>query len=153
MLCRLLKGLDFITPFFDLAARLWVAYIFFTSGLLKLQDWPATLFLFENEFHVPILPPSWAAVLGTGAEIILPILLALGLGGRVIILIFFLFNLITTLSYPFLWSSEGGQALSHHISWGLLLGLLMCHGSGKLSLDYWIRKKYGKHHFEKICKS
>lgn len=139
-----LKTLDFLTPFFDFIARLWVSYIFFKSGLLKIQSWQATLFLFENEFHVPLIPASWAAVLGTGAELFLPILLVLGLGGRIIILIFFIYNLIAMISYPFLWTAEGGQALAQHSCWGLLLGLLMCHGSGKLSLDYWIRKKYGE---------
>lgn len=140
----LLKGLDLLTPIFDLAARLWVAFIFFKAGVLKAQSWQGTLFLFENEFNVPLIPASWAAVLGTGAELILPVLLAFGLGGRIIILIFFIYNLISTISYPFLWTAEGGQALAHHICWGLLLGLLMCHGSGKLSVDYWICKKYGK---------
>jgi putative oxidoreductase len=142
--CYFLKAMDFLTPFFDLAARLWVGNIFLKAGILKVQNWPGTLYLFEYEFHVPLLPSSWAAILGTGAEIILPILLFLGLGGRFIILVFFIYNLISTISYPFLWTPEGGQALSHHICWGLLLGLLMCHGSGKFSVDYWLRKKYGE---------
>src|SRR3990167_1534549 len=130
----ILKGLNFLTPLFDLAARCWVAYAFFRAGVLKLLDWPGTLTLFENEFQVPLLPSNWAAVLGTGAELILPILLVIGLGGRMTTLIFFIYNLIAVISYPFLWTPDGGQALAQHINWGLLLGLLMCHGSGKLSL-------------------
>ena len=102
------------------------------------------MFLFQYVFHVPLLSPTWAAVLGTGAELILPILIVIGLGGRISILIFFIYNLIAMISYPFLWTPDGAQALAQHINWGLLLGLLMCHGSGKLSLDYWIRKKYGE---------
>jgi len=35
------------------------------------------------------------------------------------------------------------MGLDQHINWGLLLALLMCHGSGKLSIDYWLRKKHG----------
>jgi putative oxidoreductase len=129
-----------MTPFFDLLARLWVAGVFLRSGILKIQNWPGTLFLFQNEFHVPFISPYWAAVIATSAELILPILLLLGLGSRIVILIFFIYNLISAISYPFLWTSEGASALNQHIVWGLLLGLLMCHGSGKLSVDYLIHK-------------
>lgn len=147
-ICYLLKILDFLTPFFDLIARLWVGYVFLKAGILKIQNWQGTLYLFTHEFHVPLLSPTLAAVLGTGTELILPLLLFIGLGGRPIILLFFIYNLIATFSYPFLWTPEGGQALSAHINWGLLLALLMCHGSGKISLDYWIKKKFSRIHCE-----
>ncbi len=139
----ILKVLDFLTPVGDLAARVWVAWIFFKAGLLKIGSWQSTLFLFQHEFSVPLLNPYVAAVLGTGAEIILPILLVLGLGGRLSILVFFIYNAIAVMSYPHLWTPDGGQALAQHINWGLLLALLMFHGPGKLSLDYWVKKKWG----------
>jgi putative oxidoreductase len=135
--------LDFLAPVGDLLARLWVAYIFFISGLAKIEHWDSTLLLFEHEYHVPLLSPSVAAILGTGAELILPILLVLGLGGRLVIFIFFIYNLIAMISYPFLWTPSGQAGLFDHISWGLLLMLLMFHGPGKLSLDYLIRKTWG----------
>ena len=127
----------------DLAARVWVGWIFFKAGLVKIQAWQSTLFLFQNEYHVPLLSPVVAAYIGTAAEIILPILLVLGLGGRVTILIFFIYNAIAVFSYPHLWTPEGAMGLAQHINWALLLGLLMFHGPGKLSVDYWIKRRYG----------
>jgi len=143
----LYKTLDFFAPLGYLAARLWVAYIFFAAGLTKIQSWDSTLMLFEHEYKVPFLSPTVAAVLGTGLELLLPLLLVLGLGGRLIIFLLFCYNLVAMISYPFLWTPEGRLGLDQHINWGLLLALLMFHGSGKLSLDYLIRKKYG-HHLE-----
>ena len=140
-----LKTLDFLTPFGDLAARLWVAQIFFRAGLVKIQSWPSTLMLFSNVYRVPFLPPDVAAVLGTGAELILPILLVLGLGGRLMIFVFFIYNAVAVVSYGFLWTPEGAAGLAQHINWGLLLTLLMFHGPGKLSVDYWLRKRYAHH--------
>lgn len=134
--------LNFLSPIGDLIVRLWIANIFFQSGLVKIQSWETTLTLFTYEYHVPLLSPGLAAMLGTGAELVLPILLAVGLGGRFIILIFFLYNIIAVVSYPFLWTPEGYIALQQHINWGLLLMMLMLHGSGKLSLDHWILTKF-----------
>lgn len=139
---RFLKSL---TPFFDLLARIWISYIFLMAGINKVQNWDSTILLFTYEYHVPLLSPYVATVLGTAAELILPILLVLGLGGRICIFIFFVYNLITMISYPFLWTPDGQSGLYQHISWGLLLGLLMSHGPGLLSLDYWIHKKHGHH--------
>jgi putative oxidoreductase len=66
-----------------LAARFYVGWAFFSSGLTKLRDWDSTLTLFEYEYQVPILPFELAAYLGTAAEIILPLLLIAGLASRV----------------------------------------------------------------------
>ena len=145
----LLRLLDFLVPLADLLARWWIAWIFFKAGLVKLQAWPSTVLLFTHEYSVPFLSPTAAAVLGTGAELILPILLAIGLGGRLMIFIFFLYNIVAVISYDFLWTPEGWNGLAQHINWGLLLALLMTHGPGRLSLDYWIRKKHG-HHLERV---
>lgn len=143
-----IKFLTFLTPLFDLLARLWISYIFLLAGISKLENWNSTVLLFTYEYNVPLLSPHFAAVIGTIAEILLPILLTLGLGGRICIFVFFIYNLVAMASYPYLWTPDGQTGLFQHISWGLLLGLLMCHGPGKLSLDYLIRKKHG-HHLEK----
>jgi putative oxidoreductase len=78
----------FTYPFLDVTIRLDMASIFLTSGWQKFQswrngDWESTLFLFREEHIVPLIPPDVAAVLGTGAEIILPLLLVLGLSTRI----------------------------------------------------------------------
>lgn len=137
--------LNFLTPFGDLLVRCWIAYIFFSAGLLKLQGWDTTLNLFTYEYHVPLLTPYLAAVLGTAAELTLPILLVLGFGGRFCILIFFVYNAVAAISYPFLWTPQGSIGLQEHINWGLLLMMLMLHGSGKLSLDHWIHLRHRQH--------
>jgi len=142
-----LKLLDVLTPIVDLLARIWVAKIFFMSGLTKLQSWESTLALFQYEYHVPFLSDTLAAYIGTYAELILPVLLVLGLGGRISIFSFFVYNAVAAWSYPHLWTPEGALGLDQHINWGLLLAMLMCHGSGKLSLDYLIWKRHG-HHLE-----
>lgn len=134
---------NFLAPLGDLLARVWVAQIFFVAGLLKIQSWDTTLTLFEYEYKVPILSPYIAALLGTAAELVLPILLVVGLGGRFWIFALFVYNIVAAASYPFLWTPEGSTGLQQHIGWGVLLMLLMLHGSGKLSLDHWIHKKYG----------
>ena len=64
-----------------LAARLYVAQVFFLSGLTKLRDWSSTLALFHDIYQVPLLPPALAAYLGTGGELVLPVLLRLDWSG------------------------------------------------------------------------
>ncbi len=139
----LLKLLGWLAPLADLLARFWVGYVFLNSGLLKLMSWQSTVMLFTHEFQVPFLSPYAAALLGTGAEIILPILVILGLGGRISVLLLFLFNLTAVISYPHLWTPDGWAGLKQHLEWGAILVLLMCHGMGKISLDYlFFRKCY-----------
>lgn len=139
------RAFNFLTPAGDLLARIWVARIFFLSGLAKMQSWPLTIMLFQHVYQVPLLSPHVAAIVGTGAELILPVFLVLGLGGRFVIFIFFLYNVIAAISYHFLWTPQGMMGLDEHINWALLLMLLMFHGSGKLSLDYLIHKMHGHH--------
>ena len=62
-----------------LVCRVWVAYVFFNAGLTKISTWESTLFLFEYEYQVPLLPWKLAAYLGTAAELILPVFILLGL--------------------------------------------------------------------------
>lgn len=134
---RFEKALQQLAPAVDLAIRLYVAWIFFKSGLLKIQSWESTLALFEYEFAVPLLPPHLAAVFGTAAELGLPVLLALGLAGRFAALALFSFNIVAVISYPDL-SDVGRQ---HHVYWGLLLAMLAVHGPGPLSADGWLARR------------
>jgi putative oxidoreductase len=119
---------------FALAVRLYVACVFFMSGLTKIRDWNITLALFENEYHVPLLPSAWAAGLGTSAELALPVLLALGLGSRAAAIALFVFNIVAVVSYPEL--SDAG--LKDHMLWGALMLVTFFYGPGRLSLDAWI---------------
>lgn len=134
------RGLEFLAPALDLGIRLWVANVFWKSGLTKLQSWDTTVALFESEYHVPLLAPEFAATLGTTTELTFPVLLVLGLAGRFSALVLFVFNFIAVISYPGM--NEVG--LKDHIYWGILLLVTLLHGPGKLSLDhvlcrYWKR--------------
>ena len=134
--------LDTLQPLALLAARLYVAQVFFLSGLTKIRDWETTLALFENEYQVPLLPPALAAWMGTGGELLLPVLLALGLAGRFAAAGLSVVNVVAVLSL----AEIAPAALQQHQVWGsLLLGLLLW-GPGRLSLDAWIGRRFGGGH-------
>lgn len=113
------------------AGRLYVAQAFFLSGLTKLRDWETTLALFSDEYHVPLLPPQVAAYMGTAGEIGLPILLALGLGGRFAPLGLSVVNVVAVLSL----SDIAPAALQQHMSWGIVLAALAVCGPGGWAAD------------------
>jgi putative oxidoreductase len=134
----LINALTFISPALDLLIRLWVADVFWKSGLTKIMSWDSTLALFTYEYQVSVLPPEVAAPLAATIELAFPVFLSLGLGARVAALALFLFNLMAVVSYPGL--SEVG--LRDHTYWGLLLLVTLLHGPGKISIDYFIRKRF-----------
>jgi len=129
--------LDYLAPLSNLAIRLWVALVFFKSGLTKIQSWDSTLYLFEYEYSVPLLPFEFAALMATTLELTLPVLLVLGLTGRLSAFILFVFNIIAVISYPDL-NAVGVRA---HQVWGIMLLIPLLQGPGKLSLDYLLAKK------------
>jgi putative oxidoreductase len=114
-----------------LLARAYVAEAFFRSGLTKIRDWDTTLALFADEYHVPLLPPGAAAVMGTAGELVLPVLLMLGLGGRFAALGLSVVNVVAVISL----SEIAPAALQQHLTWGVLLAGLAIHGVGRWSLD------------------
>jgi putative oxidoreductase len=126
-------------PLADLAVRFYVAAVFFQSGLTKIANWNSTLALFENEYAVPLLPPHVAALLGTGVELCVPVLLVAGLGTRIAAFVLFVFNIVAVISYPDL----GAAGLKDHQLWGLLLVVAMLHGPGALSLDRVLGRVFG----------
>lgn len=123
--------LDLLQPVASLMARLYVAHVFFMAGLTKLRDWDTTLFLFTDEYKVPLLPPAVAAVMGTGGELVLPVLLAVGLGGRLGALGLSVVNAVAVISL----SEIAPAALQQHILWGALLAGVAIYGPGTWSLD------------------
>lgn len=132
------KGLS---PLLDLAIRLYMANIFFVSGRLKLDnylnnDWGSTVFLFEEIHPVPGIPAETAAIMGTGGEIILPVLLAFGLFGR------FAAGglLVLTAVIQFIVPADYGVSNPAHYLWMLLLAVPFLKGPGAISLDYLLLK-------------
>ena len=126
------QQLDWLAPLAFLLLRAWVAWQFFKSGLTKLPIENAVV-LFENEYHVPLLPPVVAAYLGTTSELVFSTLLTVGLAGRFSALALFILNFVAYISY-----SEA--LLRDHLPWGLILFLFVLHGPDKLSLDYLLGK-------------
>jgi putative oxidoreductase len=59
--------------------------------------------------------------------------------GRIPALILFLFNIMAVVSYPVLLTPKGYVGLDH-ICWGIILLVILLHGTGKLSLDQLIKK-------------
>ncbi|MCU0942881.1 MAG: DoxX family membrane protein [Hydrogenophaga sp.] len=118
-------------------ARLYMAQVFFLAGLTKLRDWDTTLFLFTEEYRVPLLPPAVAAWSGTAGELILPVLLLLGLGGRLAALGLSVVNVVAVLSL----ADIPPAALQQHLTWGALLGALVLFGNGPWTLDHWLSRR------------
>lgn len=134
----LTTGLNSTRPLLALLARGYVAEAFFLSGLTKLRDWDTTLALFADEYHVPLLPVPVAAFMATGGELVLPVLLALGLGGRIAALGLSVINVVAVISL----SDIAPAALQQHITWGVLLAALAVFGSGRWSADGWLVKPW-----------
>ncbi|MEX0333940.1 DoxX family protein [Vibrio tubiashii] len=126
-------------PLLLLFCRLWVAWVFFNSGLTKIASWDSTLFLFEYEYQVPILPWELAAYMGTAAELVLPVFLALGLLSRPMAAVLFVFNIIAVVSYPVLWD----KGFYDHQLWGLMILNVVVWGPGVISADKVLRSKLG----------
>jgi putative oxidoreductase len=135
--CRTASLVDRLQPLLLLGFRLYVARVFFMSGLTKIHDWSVTLALFTNEYHVPLLPPALAAVMGTATELGMPVLLALGLATRFGAFVLFFFNIIAVVSYAAL----PDIAIKDHILWGTMILVILFCGPGKISLDHWLETR------------
>lgn len=146
---KLVGWLGYGKPLVDLGLRLWVADAFFRAGLVKIADMDSTIDLFTNTYHVPLLPPVMAAYLGTGIELVVPVILAFGLLGRLTAGFLFIYNLICVISFPDLWPNgfwHGlfGTDFKDHKIWGLMLLVTFVYGPGKLSVDYLLMKLFPK---------
>jgi len=135
------RALNPLQPLFALGARLYVSWQFFKSGYIKITTWDSTLYLFENEYHTPVLSPHVAAVAGTFGELFFPTVLVLGIAGRLSAIGLFAVNAMAVISYANVLLAEGYEAaLGQHVLWGSLLLFLMLYGPGKLSLDYLLNR-------------
>ena len=137
----LARSLDTLQPLYLLASRWYVSWQFLKSGWLKVTSWESTLALFRDEYHVPLLPPHLAAVVGASGELFFPTLLVLGIGGRIGALGLFAVNLMAVISYSQVLLAEGFEAaLAQHVLWGFMLVTLAIYGNGPLALDrLWMR--------------
>lgn len=140
MIARLLALANSIPQsLISLLARVIIAIIFFQSGLTKLNGWQisdSAIFLFENEYKLPLLNPVLAAHLAAMAELSMPVLLVLGLASRLAALALLGMTLvIQTFVYP--------DAYLTHGLWAVCLLTIIAHGPGVLSLDHLLQRRFG----------
>ncbi|UTH72590.1 DoxX family protein [Chromobacterium sp. IIBBL 290-4] len=135
----LIKTSSWLQPLVLLLLRIWIANVFFSSGLTKIADWDVTLALFTDEYHVPLLPPAVAAVMAACGELGLSALLVAGLGGRFAAAGLFILNAVAVISYPGLTDATR----QFHYFWGAQILVLLAFGPGCLSLDQWIKRWMG----------
>ena len=128
---------EYLAPVFDLGLRLFLANVFFKSGLTKIQNWDSTLYLFSDVYQVPLLPPEVASWLATSGELGLSVLLVLGLFGRFAAAGLLILNAVAVLSY---YSELSEAGLNLHLYWGILLAALLVSRS-PWSADAWLERR------------
>lgn len=113
------------------ANRLFIAAIFWQSGRTKVDGWAlndSAIYLFAEEYRLPLIAPLLAAQLTAVAEHVLPVLLLLGLGSRLAAAVLLLMTaVIQVFVYPDAWATQG--------SWAALLAWIVLRGPGGWSLD------------------
>lgn len=135
-----------------LLARFSIAMVFWQSGQTKVEGFTidpvsatfaigvprladSTLYLFSNEYNLPLLAPELAAYLAVFAEHFFPLLLLLGLATRFSALALLIMTLtIQLFVYP--------GAYATHGTWAAVLLLLMARGPGVFSLDHLIARHF-----------
>jgi NADH dehydrogenase/putative oxidoreductase len=126
---RIARGL--VWPKFDLLVRLAIAQGFFVSGVLKVTNWDAALYLAAYEYPVSWMDPVLAAWLGAAIELVCPVLLAAGLLTRYAALPLLVLTLVEQFSY---------NALDAQLFTAALLGWYVVQGAGGISLDGLLRR-------------
>lgn len=129
---------EYLAPALDLGLRLFVANVFFKSGLTKIKTWDSTLYLFSDVYEVPFIDPEIAAWMATGAELGLPVLLVIGLFGRFAAAGLFILNVVAVVSY---YSGLSEAGINQHIYWGMILAVLLITSRGTWSADAWLEKR------------
>jgi len=128
-----------LAPILFLMIRLWMADIFFRSGLLKIQDLDGAIFLFAQVHPVPFLPPQLAAYLATTIELVCSALLALGLAARFAALpmltMAVVIQFVVGAHDPTFYQTE-------HYYWMFLLAVIITKGAGSLSLDHLLERRF-----------
>ena len=121
-----------------LIARLSIAAVFWQSGQTKLEGWHVSdtaVYLFENEYRLPLVDPWLAAHLAAFSEHLFPVLLVLGLASRFAALALLGMTLVIQIFvYPGAWPTHG--------TWAACLLLIASRGPGLLSLDHLIARRW-----------
>ena len=118
-------------------ARLSIAGVFWRSGETKLDGWSVSdsaVYLFENEYRLPLIDPWLAAHLAAFAEHFFPVLLVIGLASRFSALALLAMTLVIEIFvYPDAWPTHG--------TWAVCLLFIAARGPGRLSIDALIARQ------------
>ena len=122
-----------------LVARVAPAAVFWQSGQTKLDGWRVSenaIYLFREEYRLPLIDPVIAAHLAAFAEHFFPILLVLGLATRFSALALLGMTLVIEIFvYPDAWPTHG--------TWAACFLILIARGPGNWSIDHLIKARYG----------
>ncbi len=122
-----------------LIARLSIAAVFWQSGQTKLDGWQVTesaVYLFENEYRLPLIDPWLAAHAAALAEHLFPLLLVIGLASRLSALALLGMTLVIEIFvYPDAWPTHG--------TWAVCLLVIIADGPGRASFDHFIARRFG----------
>lgn len=125
-------------PLVLLGARLWIGYTFFSAGMSKLDnylngEWSTTVYIFQDIYPLPGVPAKVVAPLWTGAELVFPALLILGIAGRLsafgLLVLTFLMEVGMRMADP------DHEIMDTNIMGALLLAVIVVRGGGLLSVD------------------
>jgi len=135
---------NILQPLLNFGFRFYVAYVFFKSGLTKVDDklqvTETTKYLFADEYNVPLLSSDFAAYLASYAELILPILLVLGFLSRPAALALFILNSVAMLYVAT--TDFAAVGLWQHTALGAMIAVVFVYGPSKISIDSWIADKW-----------
>jgi len=124
--------------FVALVARISIAAVFWRSGQTKLDGWhisDSAILLFQDEYRLPLMNPTFAAYVATIAEHAFPVLLVIGLATRFSALALLIMTLVIEIFvYPDAWPTHG--------TWAACFLIVMTQGPGKISLDHLIARRW-----------
>lgn len=125
----------YAAPILLLVIRIWMASIFFKSGLTKIANIESTISLFEYEYSLPIISPIFATYCSIIFELGCSILLFLGLASRIAALP--LIGMTLVIQFLVFQNPE-------HFYWLFLFSIILVFGGGKLSADFFLKKVLNK---------
>ncbi len=123
-----------VGPMADLLIRLWLAKVFFVSGVLKIFDLSVAPYLSNVAYPVPWVEPLSPTYLGAAIQMVIPVLLALGLATRWAALYMLILVLVVQFNY---------LALDINLYSAVLFGWFVICGAGPLSLDHLLARGLG----------
>jgi len=117
--------------FIALLARVSIGAVFWMSGQTKVSGFhlaEGTVDLFRDEYHLPFIDPTVAAVLAAVSEHLFSALLIMGLASRLSAMALLGMTLVIEIFvYPDAWATHG--------TWAICFLIIITKGPGLFSLD------------------